>query len=257
MKIMHTRKQNLLSNLKAIVGNTFFVNAFAEETPQGNDTSTPPALNYEQLISQARKEEKDKLYPQIEKYKAQIEVLTKQSNEALLAKGQLELELAELKKAREKGDSEEVIKLKASVEALTQENEKLKKEAPNEEDIRKKLEAEYEVKLYIKDKLTENKDKILSVFADKVSGNTKEEVDEAIKKAIESSDAIRKELGVDDSKKKSNKGDKKDEPKGNNNPPAPNPSNDNGSDRFNLEEISKLDPRSKEYAEWRKSVGLK
>ena len=74
-----------------------------------------------------------------------------------------------------------------------------------------------------------------------------------------SSDEIRKELGVDDKKKGTKKDAKndKDTNDGSTNPPAPNPSNEGDGGKYNLEEISKLDPRSKEYAEWRKSVGLK
>ena len=257
MKTKITRKQNLFGILNALVDKTFFVNALAEETPAENNPA--PTINYEHLIAQARKEEKDKLYGQIEKLKAQVEVLTKQSNEALLAKGNAESKLAELQAKVDEGDSKVVTELKAKVEALQEENKKLKENAPNVEEIRKGIEAEYEVKLYAKDKLAENKGKILSVFAEKVVGKSKEEIDEAIKKAIESSDEIRKELGVNDKKKDTKKDTKndKDTNDGSTNPPAPNPSNEGDGGKYNLEEISKLDPRSKEYAEWRKSVGLK
>lgn len=261
MKKMITRKQNLKGILKAIVDN-FLVNAYAdEENPTGEGSQS--TVNFEHLIAQARKEEKDKLYGQIEKLKAQVEVLTKQNNESLLAKGKAETELAELKEKANKGDSKELTKLKEQVAKLEEENKKLKEEAPKAEEIRKEIEAEYEVKLYAKDKLAENKDKILSVFAEKVEGKTKEEIDEAIKKAIESSESIRKELGVgEDSKDKKDKKDSKDAEKKDKketpaNPPAPNPTTDNSMDKYKLEEVAKLDPRSEEYAEWRKSVGLK
>lgn len=263
MKNMTTRKQNLKGIFKAIVDN-FFVNAYADEENPTEGGGSQSTINYEHLIAQARKEEKDKLYGQIEKLKAQVEVLTKQNNESLLAKGKAETELADLKKKADKGDSEEVAKLKEQIAKLEEENKKLKEETPNAEEIRKEIEAEYEVKLYAKEQLAENKDKILSVFAEKVEGKTKEEIDEAIKKAIESSDSIRKELGVDEKdskdkkeKKESKDAEKKDKKETPANPPAPNPTNDNSTDKFNLEEVAKLDPRSKEYAEWRKSVGLK
>ena len=252
--------KNLISHINTALNNNLFLTAFAEENPEPpkNEGNT---VNYEQLIAQARREEKEKLYPQIEKLKAQAEVLTKQVNEALLAKGAVEKELADLKDSQKKGDSEEVTKLKALVEALKSENENLKKNAVSEEDLRKKLEEEYQVKLYAKDKLAENKDKILSVFAEKVVGNTKEEIDSAIEKAIASSDEIRKELGVEDkkdSKKKDKDSEGKKESKSQNNPPAPNPQGGEGEKgKFDLEYIQSLDPRSEEYAKWRKSVGLK
>ena len=262
MKNMSIGMKNLISHINTALNNNLFLTAFAEENPAEPPKNEGNMVNYEQLIAQARREEKEKLYPQIEKLKAQVEVLTKQSNEALLAKGAVEKELADLKESQKKGDSEEVTKLKAQVEALKSDNENLKKNTVSEEDLRKKLEEEYQVKLYAKDKLAENKDKILSVFAEKVVGNTKEEIDLAIEKVIASSDEIRKELGVED-KKKSEKKDSKDnkgkkENNSQNNPPAPNPQGGEGDKgKFDLEYIQSLDPRSEEYAKWRKSVGLK
>ena len=262
MKNTSIGMKNLISHINTALNNNLFLTAFAEENPAEPPKNEGNMMNFEQLIAQARREEKEKLYPQIEKLKAQAEVLTKQVNEALLAKGAVEKELADLKESQKKGDSEEVTKLKAQVEALKSENENLKKNTVSEEDLRKKLEEEYQVKLYAKDKLAENKDKILSVFAEKVVGNTKEEIDSAIEKAIESSNEIRKELGVEDKKKPEKKDNKdsegKKESKSQNNPPAPNPQGGEGEKgKFDLEYIQSLDPRSEEYAKWRKSVGLK
>ena len=262
MKNTSIGMKNLISHINTALNNNLFLTAFAEENPDEPLKNEGNTMNFEQLIAQARREEKEKLYPQIEKLKAQAEVLTKQVNEALLAKGAVEKELADLKESQKKGDSEEVTKLKAQVEALKSQNEDLKKNTVSEEDLRKKLEEEYQVKLYAKDKLAENKDKILSVFAEKVVGNTKEEIDSAIEKAIASSDEIRKELGVEDKKKSEKKGNKNSagekESKSQNNPPAPNPQGGEGEKgKFDLEYIQSLDPRSEEYAEWRKSVGLK
>ena len=261
MKNTSIGMKNLISHINTALNNILFLTAFAEENPIEPPKNEGNTVNYEQLIAQARREEKEKLYPQIEKLKAQAEVLTKQVNEALLAKGAVEKELADLKDSQKKGDSEEVTKLKAQIEALKSENENLKKNTVSEEDLRKKLEEEYQVKLYAKGKLAENKDKILSVFAEKVVGNTKEEIDSAIEKAIESSNEIRKELGVDgkkDFKKKGKYSEGKKESKSQNNPPAPNPQGGEGEKgKFDLEYIQSLDPRSEEYAKWRKSVGLK
>ena len=262
MKNTSIGMKNLISHINTALNNNLFLTAFAEENPNEPPKNEGNTMNFEQLIAQARREEKEKLYPQIEKLKAQAEVLTKQVNEALLAKGAVEKELADLKESQKKSDSEEVTKLKAQVEALKSENENLKKNTVSEEDLRKKLEEEYQVKLYAKDKLAENKDKILSVFAEKVVGNTKEEIDSAIEKAIESSNEIRKELGVEDKKKPEKKDNKdsegKKESKSQNNPPAPNPQGGEGEKgKFDLEYIQSLDPRSEEYAKWRKSVGLK
>ena len=263
MKNTSIGMKNLISHINTALFGNLFLTAFADEAPTADPPKgDSPSINYEQLIAQARKEEKDKLYPQIEKLKAQIEVLTQQSNEALLAKGAVEKEFADFKASQKKGDSEEVTKLKAQVEALTKENEDLKKNTVSEEELRKQFEEEYSVKLYAKDKLTENKDKILSVFAEKVTGKTKEEIDKAIEQAIASSDEIRKELGVDSKKepekKETSKKDSDSKDKKQSNPPAPNPQGGEGEKgKYDLEYIQSLDPRSEEYAKWRKSVGLK
>ena len=137
----------------------------------------------------------------------------------------------------------------------------MKGSAPKEEDIRKQIEAEYELKSYLKDKLAENKDKILSVYAKQVNGKTKEEIDVAIKKAIEDSEEIRKEVnGGKDKSETSNKSgnDKKDDKsdKKDNHLPGTNPSVSVGGKKFSLEYIQGLDPSSEEYKEFRKSVGL-
>ena len=244
----------------------FLFSAYADEGDESQNQQATP--NIAQLVEQARKEEKSKLYPQIEKLKAQLEVIQKQSNEALLSKSALLKENEDLKKKLSDGANEEVTKLKAQVEALTAENKKLKEETPKEEDIRKKIEAEYEVKLYAKDKLAENKDKFLSVFAEKIGGKTKEEVDESIKKAIESSDAIRKELGIEDDGKDESKDKKKDKSSNDKKkekekqdkkkePPATNPSSSfGGSENIDADEVAQMDVASKEYADLRKKLGL-
>ena len=149
MKNMSIGMKNLIFHINTALNNNLFLTAFAEENPNEPPKNEGNTMNFEQLIAQARREEKEKLYPQIEKLKAQVEVLTKQSNEALLAKGAVEKELADLKESQKKGDSEEVTKLKAQVEALKSENEDLKKNTVSEEDLRKKLEESYPCSLQV------------------------------------------------------------------------------------------------------------
>ena len=135
MKNTSIGMKNLISHINTALNNNLFLTAFAEENPAEPPKNEGNTMNFEQLIAQARREEKEKLYPQIEKLKAQAEVLTKQVNEALLAKGAVEKELADLKESQKKGDNEEVTKLKAQVEALKSENEDLKKNTVSEEDL--------------------------------------------------------------------------------------------------------------------------
>ena len=87
MKNTSIGMKNLISYINTALNNNLFLTAFAEENPNEPPKNEGNTVNYEQLIAQARREEKEKLYPQIEKLKAQAEVLTKQVNEALLDLG--------------------------------------------------------------------------------------------------------------------------------------------------------------------------
>lgn len=64
------------------------VTVFADEGDNG-DNSKPP-INYEELIAKARKEEKQKLYGEIEGLKSQVKMLTENNNKLLLEKAEAE-----------------------------------------------------------------------------------------------------------------------------------------------------------------------
>jgi hypothetical protein len=95
-------------------------------SPAGDEsTKKTPTIDFEVLIANARKEEKEKLYPEITKLKTQNEDKTKRVNELLLAivekdeaLKQKDLRIAELEKGSGKGDSEEVKSLKIKVAEL-------------------------------------------------------------------------------------------------------------------------------------------
>lgn len=226
----------------------FIKPVFADESNEGDK----PPINYEQLIAQARKEEKDKLYPQIEKLKKENGDMVTKLNDALLSCANLQKKVEELSK--KSGNSteieEELKKTKAQVEVLETENTKLKEQvekAPKEDEIVKRLKDEYEVKDYLRQSLAEHGKDILKVFQSDVKGNTKEEVDASIQDAIKRSEEVRKEVG-------GNKIDKKTEPN-----KAKRPKNVTPPDYSNFEEIDpeyvrSLDPSSEEYKEFRKKV---
>lgn len=247
----------------------FSLRAFAEETSEdgsgdsnqntqnNNQAST---INYEDLIAKARKEEKDKQYKTIEKYKTQVSTLTEQHNSDLLKIADLEkkLEDAETKLTKAgSGDSEEVKTLKSEVETLKADKKSLEDKVKTfegqtpvtreqvEADVRAELEAEYEVKTYKATKMAELKDDIL--VPELVMGTTKEEIDASIQSALNRSAEIKKSLGFDESKKQ------KRTPKSPSNPSV-NGAQDKG---YTLEYLASLDVRSPEYAEVRKSLGLR
>ncbi len=96
-----------------------YLKVYADEPTPAEPTPAEPApaepqktpINYEDLISKARKEEKDKLYPQIESLKTQINSWTEKANTHLITIAEKDSEIAELKKQVEtlknsKGDKD-------------------------------------------------------------------------------------------------------------------------------------------------------
>lgn len=244
--------------------------AHADDGDDSNSQSHGAPINYEELIAKARKEEKDKLYDKIKSLESQNSSLITACNNHLTKIGELERENSQLKDKSSNKDSEEVKSLKEKISTLEGEKEVLQAELKKFQDnppvdeealknsIREELKAEYEVKDYLREKLSESGDKILKTFADTVSGKTKEEVDESIKLAIEKSDNIRKELGLidDEGNPKSPKGDSR-TPKKTPKPKTPNPAESTSGVTYDTDYIRGLDPNSEEYREFRKQLGLK
>lgn len=243
------------------------ITVFADDgTNDGGNKS--PQVNYEELIAKARKEEKQKLYGEIEGLKSQVKMLTENNNKLLLEKAEAEKALEQFKKDSKNDNDETVKELEAKVEVLQGELETVKKAKEelesnkvDEKEIREKIEAEYEIKDYVKTEKEKYDKVILNHLKDTVKGATKEEVDESVKKAVEESNKIRADLGIEpvtleslaedkqDDKKKGDKKDKK--------APAPNPNNDPNNDELLSEEVvGKLDPmrNPKAYAEWREKA---
>ena len=236
------------------------IKAHAEEKPADEGDKTPE-VNYEQLIAQARKEEKDKLYPRIQKLEEENKTLTKSSNNYLLQIAALKDELEKLKSA---GDSDEVKTLKQTIADLQGQIETLKNNAVDEEAIRKKVADEYEVKMYAQEQIALHKGSILSTLIPDIKGETKEEVDAAIKTAKETTKTVKKELGLevddeeDDNKDKTpgKKSKKSSSTPAKRVPPASPPTETEEED-YDVDYIRNLDPSSEEYKQFRKSIGLR
>ena len=226
-----------------------------DENPTPTGDPNPTSVNFEQLVAQARKEEKDKLYPRIKKAEDEVKTLTASVNKYLLENAALRDELEKVK-SQSKDDSK-IKELEAKIATLEEENKTLKESTPNEEEIRKKIESEYEVKMYAQEQINANKDSIISILIPEISGKTKEEIDSAIASAKEKTLTIKKDLGLvdDDGKEKSKK--ETSEPKKQKKAPAAAPANEDSGDEFDAEYVRNLDPRSKEYAEFRRKMGLK
>lgn len=264
------RNVNVKKNFKdffSTVSRSLVLNVHADEEggdepKEGDEPKNTPTINYEDLISKARAEEKAKQYKTIEKLKGQIETLTKQHNEDLLKIGQLE---EDLKTANSKlqtagqGDSEEIKTLKEEIKTLQEDKKGLESQLENiyndtvtreelENEIRTELEAEYTTKTYRAEKMAELKDEIL--VPELVIGNTVEEIDASIEVALEKSKSIREKLGIVDGQPKS--------PQGRTPKTPSNPSMSRVQDsQFSMEYIAGLDVSSPEYAEFRKQMGLR
>ena len=235
----------------------------ADPEPSNKEGNEPPkpTINYEDLISKARKEEKDKQYNTIKKLKGQIDTLTNQHNDDLLKIGQLEKDLETANKKLEtsgQGDSEEVNTLKKEIEDLNKDKKSLTKKLEDlekntisreelENEIRTELEAEYATKTYKAEKMAELKDDIL--VPELVMGSTKEEIDASIEVALAKSKEIREKLGITEGSKS---------PQGRT-PKTPSSPSVSGvqNAQFSEDYIASLDVRSPEYAEFRKQIGLR
>lgn len=265
--------------IKAFIGKVMTLRAYADEGEgEGADDNGGEGggeggshVNYEDLIAKARKEEKDKQYKNIERLKSQNGALTEQHNQDLLMiadlKKQVEVANKKLTEAN-KGDSEEVATLKATIQTLEGEKADLDKKVKEyeankpqsreeiEKEVRTQLEKEYEVRTYKAEKMAELKDVIL--VPELVGGDTKEDIDASIEAAKKRSTEIRKQLGLPEPGSNSSGGTGGKDNKGNKRTPknTGNPSSGSGGKEVDIDYLYSLDVRSEEYAKLRKQMGL-
>lgn len=199
--------KNFMAFVRSILSNRMFKNVVAEEqteTSNGNNpepTSTNTEVqteqpkpetkkedpkpsgnvNFEELIAKARKEERDKLYPQLEKLK-------EKNNNLLLVVEERDKELtstkAELETLRKNAD-----KLKKDVEEGTKTNKTVSQLTTNIALLERQLEelqAKYDndinsltLEMYKKEKIAGAQD----IIPELVNGSTQEEIDAAFELA--------------------------------------------------------------------------
>jgi hypothetical protein len=240
-KVLLQKVLTLLSGLRLAP----FRLVFAEgEEPGAEPGVTPapaptPTINYETLIAEARKQEKDKLYPQIEKLKAEKEALVQKNNALLIESGEKDLKIRDLEKqladaVKGKADPEEIKTLKETIKAKEAEVDTLKKEINSG-----KLEA------FKKAKIAEANGQLIE---DLVAGSTEEEIIASIelsKKAFQSVASKFAQVNPAQAFQVPT--------------PVANSNSGNGASvnlgDVTLEQIQQMTP--KEYGEWRKQQGLK
>lgn len=186
-------KTNIVN--KVIKGIVFSAKAEElNETPQ-EEVKTTPVVNYEDLIAKARKEEKDKLYSQLQGKDSKINDLTEKNNSLLLGLSSkdeeikaLKNEIKGLKSANTKSENETIRGLEEEKNNLLATIDQLKNEQVQVEEIENRIKNEYEVKLYRMEKLNSVGDEIISEL---VTGTTKEEIDASFEVAKAKYDSIR------------------------------------------------------------------
>lgn len=245
---INTERTNLFKKLMCI-------NVFAEEVSTDNQTQqqnepvapeTPkqPTVNFEDLIANARSQEKAKLYPQIDKLKEEKNALTEKNNAHLLTIGEKDSEIRELKakiekleKASGEGASEREKTLLAEIDTLKAKIKEMETTVVSREDLESEIRGEYEVKLYREQKLREVGD---TVIPELITGSTKEEIDASIEISKKRYEEITNRVI------------------GSVNVPVANTnlSSVHAKD-LKIEDIANLDPRSPEYAQLRAKLGLK
>lgn len=238
------KKLNGINNKQGM----FMFLAKAEEPEQGSEPQsqpqqTQPTVNFEDLITKARAEEKAKLYPKIQKLEGENAKLVEKNNKLLLDLGTKDAEISDLKSqientksSKESTESEKVKALKDEIKTLKATIKGLESNAVDVDALTESIRGEYDVKLYREQRLREVGDTIIPEL---VMGTTKEEIDASITNAQSRfNDIIAKHGGATT-------------------PVTPNNVNTtslNAKD-FSVEDISKMTPM--EWAEKRKMLGFK
>lgn len=219
-----------------------------EDSQQGGQSSTntpqTTTVNFEDLIANARKQEKDKLYPQIKKLEEENKKLIDKNNQHLLTIGEKDAKIQELQseitKAKDnttKSTSERETALLNEVEALKTQIANMEQDAISVNDLESSIRAEYEVKLYREQKLREVGD---TVIPELITGTTKEEIDASVLASQERFNQISNKI------------------LGSVTMPVANVNTSSFQSKdLKLEDIANLDPRSPEYAQLRAKLGLR
>lgn len=164
------------------------VNAFAEEanvTPVVNSGTDAPTVDTskfytEEDLAKVRGQEKDKLYPQIEKLKEELDAIKRDKEEQELARKAAE----EAKALEERERAEDEMGVRDLLKAKEQEwAEQLEREREERERAFALLDREKtfaEIQNYRTSRLEDERDNIIPELVDLISGNSIEEIEQSI-----------------------------------------------------------------------------
>lgn len=174
------------------------VNAFAEEanvTPVVNSGTDAPTVDTskfytEEDLAKVRGQEKDKLYPQIEKLKEELDAIKRDKEEQELARKAAE----EAKALEERERAEDEMGVRDLLKVKEQEwAEQLEREREERERAFALLEREKtfaEIQNYRTSRLEAERDSIIPELVDLISGNSIEEIEQSIQGLKERSSRI-------------------------------------------------------------------
>lgn len=150
------------------------------ETPAVVEELKGKKFYTEDDLAKVRSQEKEKLYPQIDKLKEELEVLKKDREEKMAHKAEIEAEEA----ARAKAKAEEELEVRDLLKVKEQEwQQQLEAEKQERERAFSLLERERQfadLQSYRSQRLEQERENIIPELVDLISGNTKEEVDASI-----------------------------------------------------------------------------
>lgn len=169
--------------------------------PAAPATPTEPMYTQAQLLEFAEKtrtEEKNKLYPQLEKQKTQLQTLIEERDQRIADEAEAQRLAEEEQREREAAEMTAAQRLEQQMQERDQSWEDRFTKMQQERDLERALnDKAYEVNQlneYRLTRLAQESDNIAPQLADFVRGNTKEEIDASIEQVKVKSEEIAQEL---------------------------------------------------------------
>jgi hypothetical protein len=148
----------------------------------------------EEDLARVRSQEKEKLYPQIDKLKEELETIKREKEAELERKTKEEAELSAKKEAEDKAKAEEELEVRDLLKVKEQEwQDQLERERQERERAFALLEREKafaELQSYRQAKLEEERENIIPELVDLINGNTPEEINNSVENLKERSAKI-------------------------------------------------------------------
>lgn len=158
---------------------SFTVNNPPAPAPPPASTAELEAL-FNAERERVRKEEKDKLYPQIETLGQQVAALTKEREDRLAAEQSAQQAAAEQERQRLEAEQTQLQRFEVMQQEQANKLHELEEVANRERAMREKEAELAQITQYRWDRLQQEQENIAPQLADFVSGTTKEQVDKSI-----------------------------------------------------------------------------